>query len=230
MGVVTPRREIATAAHVVWKARAITGTDAQGSRLAATVAHIDGRADLAVLRVERPPQHFAAIRVKPATVGQRVDAVASVRSGAVPGIASGTIGATRWTSYGVPVAPIFSGIEGEKGMSGGGLFDAAGEPVGIIIRIDRASAYLTALPIGEVRARLSRCAEKAPPASSATPSCATGAGERRRRARYRRVPCPRARKSCAYANAAAAPKTTLLKIVTPCRSSANHGNHSVNTW
>lgn len=172
MGVVTPSREIATAAHVVWGARAITVTDAQGARLAATVAQIDDRADVAVLRVEGPLEHFAAIRVKPAMAGERVDAVARVPSGAVPRIASGVVGATRWTSYGVPVPLIFSGIKGEKGMSGGGLFDAAGALVGVIIRIDRPSGYLTALPIGELCARLSRCAartepEKAPPAPSA---------------------------------------------------------------
>lgn len=171
MGVVTPSREIATAAHVVWGARTITVIDAQGSRLAATIAQIDGRVDAAVLRVDRPLEHFAAIRVKPAVPGERVDAVARVRSDAVPSISSGVIGATRWTSHGVPVPLIFSGIKGEKGMSGGGLFDAAGALVGVIIRIDRPSGYLTALPIGELCVRLSRCAartelEKAPPPAS----------------------------------------------------------------
>lgn len=164
MGVVMPSRDIATAAHVVWGARAITVTDAQGGRLAATIAHIDGRIDVAILRVERPPEHFAALRSKPAVVGERVDAVARARTGEAPSIASGIIGATRWTSYGVAVPLIFSGIKGEKGMSGGGLFDAAGQLVGIIIRIDRASGYLTALPVAELCARLAHCAARTEPA------------------------------------------------------------------
>jgi S1-C subfamily serine protease len=181
MGVVTPSREIATAAHVVWGARTIIVTDAQGSCLPATVAQIDERVDVAVLRVERPPDHFAAIRVKPAVAGERVGVVTRSPAGHAPAIASGVVGATRWTSYGVPVPLIFTGIKGEKGMSGGGLFDAAGALVGIIIRIDRPSGYLTALPIAEFCARLSRCAartepEKTPPASSAARVARDGRG------------------------------------------------------
>ena len=54
MGVVTPAREIATAAHVVWGATVITVTDAKGAKLAARVQRFDRDVDVALLRVEQP--------------------------------------------------------------------------------------------------------------------------------------------------------------------------------
>jgi hypothetical protein len=87
--------------------------------------------------------------------------------GEAPTIASGVIGATRWTVNGVPVAVIFSGIKGEKGMSGGGLFDAAGDLLGIIVRIDGTLGYLSALPVAELCTRFSRCAGGRAPAAVA---------------------------------------------------------------
>ena len=157
MGVVTPSREIATAAHVVWMAKVITITDAKGAKGAARVACIDRRVDVAILRVERPPKQFAMIRSRPAVTGERVDVVGLAQPNETPSIASGVIGATTWTTNGVPVPLIFSGIKGEKGMSGGGLFDASGELLGIVIRIDSSLGYLSALPVAELRTRLSRC-------------------------------------------------------------------------
>lgn len=158
MGVVTPSREIATAAHVVWGARVINITDAKGARVAARIACIDSKVDAAILRVEQALEHFATIRLKPAVTGERVGVVERRRRNEIPNIAFGAIGAARWTSNGVPVPLIFSGIKGEKGMSGGGLFDASGGLVGIIIRVDTNLGYLSALPAAELRTRFSRCA------------------------------------------------------------------------
>jgi hypothetical protein len=59
---------------------------------------------------------------------------------------------------------IFSGIKGAKGMSGGGLFDAAGDLLGIVIRIDGKLDYLSALPVAELCTRFARCAGGGPPA------------------------------------------------------------------
>src|SRR5438128_2128507 len=56
MGVVMgPAREIATAAHVVWQAESITITDLKGAKARGRVVCIDKAADVALLRVERPP-------------------------------------------------------------------------------------------------------------------------------------------------------------------------------
>ncbi|MGH8729717.1 MAG: S1 family peptidase [Burkholderiales bacterium] len=107
MGVVTPSREIATAAHVVWGARRINITDAKGARVAAQVACIDRNVDVAILRVEQALEHFATIRLKPAVTGERVGVVERRRPNERPNIAFGAIGATRWTSNGVPVPLIF---------------------------------------------------------------------------------------------------------------------------
>jgi len=157
MGVVTSAREIATAAHVVWGATVITVTDAKGAKLAARVQRFDRDVDVALLRVEQPLGDFARFRARPAAFGERVLAVEVRRPDGAASFARGAIGATRWTSHGVSVPLIFTGIKGEKGMSGGGLFDERGELLGIIIRIDRTLGYLTALPVAEFCARLARC-------------------------------------------------------------------------
>jgi S1-C subfamily serine protease len=165
MGVVmAPAGEIATAAHVVWQAESITITDIKGAKARARVVCIDKALDIAVLRVRHPPEHFATIRTRPAVTGEPVDVVERPEPGEAPNIASGVIEATRWTVNGVPVALIFSGIKGEKGMSGGGLFDAAGDLLGIVVRIDGRMGYLSALPVAELCTRFSRCAGGGPPA------------------------------------------------------------------
>jgi len=161
MGVVTSRSgEIVTAAHVVWQADAITVTDAKGAQLRARVVCIDKAVDVAVLRAEGPLQNFATIRAGPAAAGELVGVVERPAPDESPRVASGVIQTVRWTSHGVPVPLIFSGIKGAKGMSGGGLFDAGGELVGIVIRIDGSLGYLSALPIAELCKRLSRCEAK----------------------------------------------------------------------
>ncbi len=165
MGVVMgPAREIATAAHVVWQAESITITDLKGAKARARVVCIDKAVDIALLLAEDPPDHFATIRARPAVTGEPVGVVERPEPGEAPNVASGVIGATRWTANGVPVALIFSGIKGEKGMSGGGLFDAAGDLLGIVIRIDGRLGYLSALPVAELCTRFSRCAGGGPPA------------------------------------------------------------------
>jgi S1-C subfamily serine protease len=161
MGVVTAAREITTAAHVVWQAESITVTDARGAKSHARIVCIDKAVDIALLRVERRerrPQRSASIRAAPAVTGEPVGVVRRAQPGDAPHVASGAIGATRWTANGVPVPLIFSGIKGEKGMSGGGLFDAAGDLLGIVIRIDGRVGYLSALPVAELCTRFARCA------------------------------------------------------------------------
>lgn len=159
MGVVTgPAREIATAAHVVWRAESITVTDLDGETARARIVCIDAAADIALLRAERPGEHYASIRARPAVTGELVSVVERPQQGEAPNVASGAIGATRWTVNGMPVPLIFSGIKGEKGMSGGGLFDAEGALLGIVVRIDGSLGYLSALPVGELCKRFSRCA------------------------------------------------------------------------
>jgi S1-C subfamily serine protease len=185
MGVVmTPSREIATAAHVVWQAKAITITDVKGARVRAQVLCIDKTVDVALLRVQHPLEleHFATIRARPAVTGELVGVVERPQPDEVPHIASGVIGATRWTTNGVPVPLIFSGIKGEKGMSGGGLFDATGALLGIVIRIDSSVGYLSALPVTELCTRFSRCASGARPAAH-LPACEPGLSERYRPSR-----------------------------------------------
>lgn len=165
MGVVmAPAREIATAAHVVWQAESITITDLKGQKARARIICIDKTVDIALLRVEHPPEHFATIRARPAVTGEPVSVVERPEPGEEPNIASGAIGATRWTANGMPVPLIFSGIKGEKGMSGGGLFDSAGDLLGIVVRIDGSVGYLSALPVAELCTRFSRCAGDRPPA------------------------------------------------------------------
>ena len=164
MGVVTAAREIATAAHVVWQAGSITVTDARGAKTPARIVCIDQAVDIALLRVERRerrPQRPANIRAAPAVTGEPVGVVRRAQPGDAPHVATGAIGATRWTANGVPVPLIFSGIKGEKGMSGGGLFDAGGDLLGIVIRIDGRLGYLSALPVAELCARFARCAATA---------------------------------------------------------------------
>ncbi|HEU0201303.1 MAG TPA: serine protease [Burkholderiaceae bacterium] len=158
MGVVTPSREIATAAHVVWGASAITVIDRSGTKITARIERIDQNVDAAILHVEQRLEHFAAIRAEPVVRGERVGAVEQRRSQRVPGMMIGIVGTAHWTSHGVAVPLIFSGIKGEKGMSGGGLFDEAGELVGIVIRIDAKLGYLSALPVAELCTRFARCA------------------------------------------------------------------------
>lgn len=171
MGVVmAPAREIATAAHVVWQADVITVTDLQGTKARARIVCIDPTADIAVLRVERPPERFAAIRARPAVTGEPVSVVERPQPDEEPNVVSGTIGATRWTANGMPVPLIFSGIKGVKGMSGGGLFDAEGSLLGIVVRIDGSLGYLSALPVTELCKRFARCAlGKNPPAAPLLP-------------------------------------------------------------
>jgi S1-C subfamily serine protease len=174
MGVVTgPAREIATAAHVVWQARSITVTDFDGTKASARVVCIDKAVDIALLGVERPPEHFAAIRARPPVAGEPVGVVGRLEPDEAPQVVTGAIEATRWTANGVPVALIFSGIKGEKGMSGGGLFDEAGDLLGIIVRIGTLG-YLSALPIAELCTRFSRCASGRTPAALAQPQDTCG--------------------------------------------------------
>ena len=158
LGVVVRLREVVTAAHVVWGAKTITLVDQQGAKVAAHIEHIDALVDVALLRVERQLGHAAAIRLRRAATGERVVAVQWRRSNGTALVAAGSVWANRWTSNAVAVPTILTGIKGEKGMSGGGLFDQSGQLVGIIIRIDRTLSYLTVLPAGELCARLTRCA------------------------------------------------------------------------
>jgi hypothetical protein len=176
MGVVIAAREIATAAHVVWQAKSITITDLDGAEARARVVCIDKAVDIALLRVERPLKHFATIREKPAVTGEAVEVVERPEPGEEPTVASGAIAATHWTVNGVPASLIFSGIKGEKGMSGGGLFDAAGGLLGIVIRIDGTMGYLSALPAAELCTRFSRCARGGPPAVF-PPACVAGSSQ-----------------------------------------------------
>jgi S1-C subfamily serine protease len=158
MGVITSSREIATAAHVVSGAKLINITDANGAKVPARVACIDKKVDVAILRAEQPLEHFATIRSKPVVTGERVGVVEHRRPSGTPNTTFGKVEATKWTSHGTPVPLIFSGIKGEKGMSGGGLFDKTGQLVGIIVRVDSTLGYLSALPAVELFTRLSRCA------------------------------------------------------------------------
>jgi S1-C subfamily serine protease len=161
MGVVTtPSHDIATAAHVVWQAEAITITDAKGAKFRARVLCIDKTVDVALLRVQGRLEDFATIRARPVVMGESVGVVERLQADEPPRIVSGVVGTTLWTSHGVPVPLILSGIKGAKGMSGGGLFDARGELLGIVIRIDGRVGYLSALPISELCTRFSRCAGK----------------------------------------------------------------------
>ena len=173
MGVVTgPAHEIATAAHVVWQAESITITDLKGAKARARVVCIDKAVDVALLRVAHPFQHFATIRATPAVTGERVGVVERLEPGEAAHVVSGSIGATKWTVNGVPVAVIFSGIKGEKGMSGGGLFDADGDLLGIVIRIDGRFGYLSALPVAELCTRFARCPGSGPLVTAAqSPAC-----------------------------------------------------------
>jgi S1-C subfamily serine protease len=162
MGVITPAREIVTAAHVVWGASAISVLDSTGTRTTARVERIDQNVDVALLHVEQRLENFAAIRAEPVVRGERVRAVEQRQIRRLPGVMTGIVGTAHWTSHGVAVPLIFSGIKGERGMSGGGLFDEAGELVGIVIRIDAKLGYLSALPVAELCTRFARCAA-APP-------------------------------------------------------------------
>jgi S1-C subfamily serine protease len=157
MGAVIAVNEIATAAHVVWRARSIMVTTGDGSHVPAKIIHIDDDVDAAILRVERPLGRPTTIRRSLPVAGEKVSAVERLRQGGVPIVTFGAVGAGRWTTNGVAVPTVLSLIKGEKGMSGGGLFDAEGKLLGIIIRIDGTLGYLSALPIAEFCARFSRC-------------------------------------------------------------------------
>ena len=179
MGVVmAPAREIATAAHVVWQAEAITISDLQGTKARARIVCIDKTADIALLRVERPPEQFATIRARPAVTGELVSVVERPEPDEEPAVVSGAIGATRWTVNGMPVPLIFSGIKGEKGMSGGGLFDAEGDLLGIVVRIDGNLGYLSALPVAELCKRFARCARGNSPPAAPLSACDPASGSR----------------------------------------------------
>jgi S1-C subfamily serine protease len=178
MGVVVgPAREIATAAHVVWQAKSITVMDLSGAKARARIVCIDRAVDVALLHVDRQPKHSATIRAKPAVTGEPVDVGERPEPDEEPSVASGYIEATRWTSNGVAVPLIFSGIKGEKGMSGGGLFDAAGDLLGIVVRIDGRLGYLSALPVAELCARFARCPGNGRPAAMPQ-ACDPGALQR----------------------------------------------------
>ena len=157
MGVVVSRTEVFTAAHVVFGATKIKLVDATGMAFTAEIVSIDYDVDIAILRIDRLFQDFAYIRSRPAAPSERVSVVPLSRLSGEQTLSSGTIGTVHFTSHGVPVPLIFSGIKGEKGQSGGGLFDDKGYLVGIIIRIDARLSYLSALPAQELCTRFSRC-------------------------------------------------------------------------
>lgn len=162
MGVATRPDEIVTAAHVVWGAARITITDARGGRQRAAIARIDPGADIALLRIENRLDAVAELRSAPAQRGERVGALQHTTA-RVTLVAAATVWDTRWRSHGVPAPLILTGIKGRKGMSGGGLFDASGKLLGIIIRIDRRLGYLSALPVVELCLRFERCASEVAP-------------------------------------------------------------------
>jgi S1-C subfamily serine protease len=180
MGVVIAQaREIATAAHVVWQARSITVTDIKGATSSARIVCIDKAVDVALLRVEHPFEHAASIRAKPAVTGEMAVVVDRTEPDEAPRITAGPIASARWTSNGVAVPLIFPGLKGEKGMSGGGLFDTKGEVVGIVVRIDSIVGYLSALPVSELCTRFSRCAGGVQPGAAPPAACAPVEGDAR---------------------------------------------------
>ena len=87
--VVSPAREIATAAHVVWRAGSITVTNLQGRKARARIVCIDKAFDIALLRVDRPPDHFATIRTRPAVTGEWVSVVERPAPDEAPDVVSG---------------------------------------------------------------------------------------------------------------------------------------------
>ena len=156
-GVMLFSREVVTAAHVVFGANKVSVAGGNGPPVAAKIVSIDENIDVAVLELERPRPFLAAIRKDAVVVGERVSVVERPVEPNTPTLSYGVVGTTHYISNGVAVPLIFTGIKGEKGMSGGGLFDRNGALVGIIIRIDGTLGYLSALPITEFCARLARC-------------------------------------------------------------------------
>lgn len=155
MGAVLSPYEIATAAHVVSGARSIVVSTAYGTTLEAKVVRIDNSVDAAVLRVPAPLKHPVRIRPNVAMTGEMVNALGlRLPAGAPPMLHSGVVGASKWTSNGVAVPVHFLHLKGEKGMSGGGVFDQSGALIGIVIRIDGRLGYLSALPIADFCVRL----------------------------------------------------------------------------
>ena len=161
MGTAMPERDIFTAAHVVWGAQRITVTDSSGAKHRAIVVGIDKELDAAVLRVERELVHTTVLRTKPVVTGEAVSVVGLRYADEEPILTQGNIASATWTSHGIPVPLIHSGIKGEKGMSGGGLFDASGNIVGVVVRVDNTLGYLSVLPITTFCKRFDRCASVA---------------------------------------------------------------------
>lgn len=159
MGVVLSPYEVVTAAHVVWRAEVITISAVNGAKVSAKVVSIDSAIDAAVLRLEQPVGRTATVRLSAARTGEEVSTLGLMPRSFVdaPPVRSGIIGASKWTSNGVAVPTLFLQLKGEKGMSGGGVFDGKGELIGIVIRIDGTLGYLSALPVADLCARIARC-------------------------------------------------------------------------
>jgi|DewCreStandDraft_4_1066084.scaffolds.fasta_scaffold119801_2 S1-C subfamily serine protease len=155
LGVTTAAREVTTAAHLVWGAQRIAVIAGDGTRLPARIERIDAGIDAALLAVARPLRPQATLRVRPVQAGEALTAFAG--SDAAAPLAGRAL-APRWTSHALAVPLILTDIKGAKGASGGGLFDARGQLVGIVIRIDRTLGYLSALPAEALCNVLARCA------------------------------------------------------------------------
>lgn len=143
MGVAIAQSQIATAAHVVFAAERITVQDANGNTMRAHVIKMDDAHDIALLKITAMLPSVA-IRTYPIASGERVGAFTITKPYRELGEA---VLAAKYPSNGIPTPLIFTGIKGEKGMSGGGLFDEHGRVVGIIVRIDRLG-YMSAVPMG----------------------------------------------------------------------------------
>lgn len=150
---------VLTAAHVVFGATGIRLLDAEGRESTARIVAIDFSRDAALLA---PSQSFpgrSLIGERAAATGEVVQVVPrwEPRQEDEPVMSRAQIQTTKWSNSSVAVPLMMTGIKGETGMSGGGLFDARGRIVGIIVRIHSQLGYLFAVPIAEVCASVGGC-------------------------------------------------------------------------
>lgn len=159
MGTAVDGGIVLTAAHVVFGASQIQLTDAEGRVSSARIIALDPALDVAVLSLSRSLPGRSLIRERATARGEETVVVPRWDPSAEeePAMLRAPIQTTLWSNGSIAVPLILTGIKGETGMSGGGLFDARGRIVGIVVRITSQLGYLSVVPIAAVCASVKKC-------------------------------------------------------------------------
>jgi len=155
-GFAVSANKILTNAHVVWGASVVEVVTYDGKIIPAKIVEFDSDLDIAVLRVDERLPAVTAIRKSSVVQGEAVYAIGHPEGRpdwtVMPGVVKSVYHISNgFEKNGAMIRLILTNAIGERGASGGPLFDSKGRVVGIVARVNRMlDGWLIVVPITKV--------------------------------------------------------------------------------